>query len=524
MNLLVDPLLRVRTADGLRRMSLPQLMAALGRDEVVDLPGLQRHQEDAFHVFLSCLGGAILARRPDPGAFASDSYWHAGLHLLAGNAGSDAWTLVVTDSARPAFLQPPLPAADHPRLSESAATPDALDLLPTAKNHDIKQARAAGAEPDTWVYALVSLQTMSGFYGRGNHGISRMNGGFGNRSVVELSRDLRPGPRWRDAVERLLEHRRQVLSEPYGYREDGRVLVWTESWDGQTGLPLSALDPLYIEISRRVRLAESPAGLTATSVPTAAPRIAAAELHGAVGDAWLPVDLRALAKAGDGEKALTVSTQGLTADLLRQLIFADGFRLSSLQREGDGWREDAWFCASVLVRGQGTTDGFHERRIRIPRRVLPRLFGPPQQRDPLATLAKSGVEYAGKMQGDVLKPAVLAYLSTALTDRGSRDRDAAQAWLRRFTIRFESLWSDRFFPWLWAVPETADLETPLVAWAKQLQTMALAVLDEVEQTLPTHVGRRYRARVAAEQLFRASAAKHFPFLREEAPHDSDAGA
>lgn len=522
MNLLADPLLRVRTVDGLRRLSLPELMGAMGRDEVVDLPGLQRHQEDAFHVLLSCLAAAVLERRRDPDAYDDDAVWQAGLRMLAGSAGDGAWTLAVADSTRPAFLQPPLSAEQGLQLRGLAATPDELDLLPTAKNHDVKQARATGAEPDTWVYALVSVQTMSGFYGRGNHGISRMNGGFGNRSIVELERDPRPGPRWRDAVSRLREHRRQLLAEPYGYRDDGLALVWTAPWKGDTGLPLAGLDPSYVEICRRIRLQEGPAGLRALSVPTGAPRIAAAELHGVVGDAWLPVDLRAVGTHGDGEKALTA--QGLGADVLRQLIFAEGFRLSPLQRPGRGWHGDAWFCASVLVRGQGTTEGFHERRIRIPPPAQPRVFGPPERRDPLAALARTGVEYAGLMQNRVLKPAILAYLSAALSDEHGRDRDAAQAWLRRFTERFETLWSDRFFPWLWAAPETADPATPLTSWAKTLRDLALGVLGDVEQALPTHVGRRYRARVAAERRFHTALVRNFPLLKEGAGHDADTGA
>ena len=52
MNLLTDPLFRVVTADGLRQFSLPTLLTAMGTDQVESLSGLQRHQEDAFHIFL----------------------------------------------------------------------------------------------------------------------------------------------------------------------------------------------------------------------------------------------------------------------------------------------------------------------------------------------------------------------------------------------------------------------------------------------------------------------------------------
>lgn len=516
MNLLTDPLLRVQTKQGSRRMSLPELFAALGRDEVQHLPGIQRHQEDAFHVFLCYLAGAVLSRRNDTDPVQDDNYWRDGLRALGGQAGQDAWTLVINDLSRPAFLQPPLPPADHTRLRPVAHTPDRLDLLPTAKNHDLKQERAARADVDEWVYALVSLQTMSGYY-RHNPGISRMNGAHGNRSIVELVRTFSPGGRWRDAVVRLLEHRRELLAGPYGYDPQGLVLVWLEPWDGVSGLPLSRLDPFYVEICRRVRLRGNGAITRADAVVSDGNRIAAKELKGVVGDPWLPIDLRAAeVRKSKGEKALTVPAQGLDADLLRRLVFADGFRLTALQRPGRNWQNDAWLTISVLVRGQGITNGFHERSVAVPAKVQPRVFGPPERRDPLAALSKSAIEYAGKMSYRVLRPAVLVYLS-ATTENPSLERECIQAWWRRFATRFEDRWSHAYFPWLWSVPEPFDSESALTDWARQLRDIALAVLREAEAALPTRTGRRYRARALAERRFWAAlyAKDNFAFLKEE---------
>lgn len=515
MNLLTDPLLRTETSDGLRRLSLPELMAALGRDQVEHLPGLQRHQEDAFHVFLCYLAGAVLDRGGDTDVIHDAQYWQDGLRSLAGQAGDDAWTLVVPDLSRPAFMQPPLPPEDHDRLRPIADTPDALDLLPTAKNHDLKQTRAVRADPDAWVYALVSLQTMSGFYGVGNRGISRMNGGFGNRPIVEVVRSFRPGARWRDAVLRLLEHRREVLGAEYSYDPRGIVLVWVEPWDGRTALPLTRLDPFYVEVCRRVRLKGDDRPTHAEAVASVADRIAAGELRGAVGDAWLPIDLRESSSRKDaGVKALTVGPRGWDADLIRRLIFADELKLSPLQRPDVGWQGDVWLSASVLVRGQGTTDGFHERRIAIPEAARLRVFGPPERRQPLAELSKTAIEYAGQMQNRVLRPAVLTYMAAATS---ATDRDSFQTWWRGAAGRFQALWTDAFFNWLWSVPDPVDQRLALSQWARQLRDYALEVLREAERVLPKHVGRRFGARAAAERRFWTAlyANGNFPFLREE---------
>ncbi|HHO58148.1 MAG TPA: type I-E CRISPR-associated protein Cse1/CasA, partial [Oceanithermus profundus] len=382
MNLLTEPLLRVRSGSAERALSLPALMAALGRESDVSLPGLQRHQADAFHVFLCYLAGAVLARAGEHDPIQDETFWREGLRALAGEAGDDAWTLVVEDLARPAFMQPPIPPREHGKLKLKATTPDALDLLPTAKNHDVKQARAAHAHPDEWVYALVSLQTMSGFFGRGNQGISRMNSGFGNRPVVELVRSLDPAPRWRDAVPRLLRHRQEILegSNPWRFGPDGLVLVWLREWDGRTSLATGELDPCYVEVCRRIRLRAADGDpMHAEALPADSPRIAARELNGVVGDAWLPVDV-----TGSEQTSLTVSPQGLTADLLRRLLFADGLQMTSLHRPGPDWQGPLWLSVSVLVRGKGTTDGFHERELPIPAEARPRLFGPPQLRERFA--------------------------------------------------------------------------------------------------------------------------------------------
>lgn len=62
MNLLTDPVFRIETAGGLRHVSLPALLTALGEDEVDSLPGLQRQQEDAIHIFLCQLAASVLVR------------------------------------------------------------------------------------------------------------------------------------------------------------------------------------------------------------------------------------------------------------------------------------------------------------------------------------------------------------------------------------------------------------------------------------------------------------------------------
>lgn len=513
MNVLNDPILRTHTRRGSMLWSLPTLLAGLGEDDSIQLAAIQRHQQDVVHVFLCQLAVMVLARSGACVPTQSEAFWRSGLLALTGGAGERAWDVLAVDPAQAAFLQPPSPAADGAVYGSKAVTPDQLDLLLTAKNHDVKTARAVGAGLDEWVYALIDVQTADGYLGRGNHGIARMNGGYGTRVIAELIRSPDPAPRWRDAVPRLFQHREEILAAPFGYRADGLGLVWTMPWDGRTSLPLAGLDPCWIDACRRLRLRQRPDGsVEAAAAPTDAPRVAAKELRGVVGDPWLLIDTSG---GGDaiGAKALHVSTEGFTADVLRRVLFDDGILPSLLRQPGPDWREEAHLVVSGLVRGQGTTGGFREASVVVPAAQKPRLFGSPGIRQPLADLARMGVEQAGTMLHRVLKRAVFAFIEGG-PDEVNLDRPAAQAWWRACAGQFEALWSADYFPWLWSVETPDDFAASLHPWVKTLRIHAEAVLGHAQAALPRHSAHSYGARVKSERVFRAGLYRQFPELRE----------
>jgi CRISPR system Cascade subunit CasA len=336
---------------------------------------------------------------------------------------------------------------------------------------------------------------------------------------VELTTSLRPGRRWLDAVPRLLAHRQQVLAGPLRYDPTGIVLCWQEPWDGKTALSLEALDPFFVEVSRRVRIVERRGRLAAFTWPSHVPRIEAEALNGVVGDPWEPVDLKKPGKNGN-PKVLTPGPQGLDPDLLRRLIFQDGLQMSALQSPGDDWRGDSWLVVSVLVRGQGTTDGFHERVIPIPPPVRACLFGPMERRQSLAALAKGAVEYGGKMRRFVLWPS----LNTLVGAGTSTGRDADEAWAATWTRRFDRSWADDLFPWLWRQAGSPEARVLDQEWFPILRERAFAVLRGAMDSMPQRVGRRYKARAVAESEFRRRlfAKNAFADLKGAVGHDSSA--
>ena len=181
MNLLTNRIISVSTV---QRLSLPGLLAAMARGEVAGFTALRPHQRPAWHTFLVQLGALALwgAKREDLPSDATE--WTDLLRGLTPNQQDDSpWRMVVDDDTRPAFLQPPVPAG----LKWSPVpTPDALDLLITARNHDLKQTVARDVEAEDWLFALVSLQTSAGYDGAGNYGIARMNGGSSSRPMMGL--------------------------------------------------------------------------------------------------------------------------------------------------------------------------------------------------------------------------------------------------------------------------------------------------------------------------------------------------
>jgi CRISPR system Cascade subunit CasA len=508
-NLLTEPVFGVRLPDGQRaRWSLPQVLAQLGAGEIEAFTGLRPHQEHAWHAFLVQLAAIAFHRSGEGDPAPSAERWTAMLRALTGGE-DEPWCLVVEDLAKPAFMQPPVPEGTLAVFKEPRRQPDQIDVLVTAKNHDVKGARMRSPSPEDWVFALVSLQTMQGFLGAGNYGIARMNSGFASRPAVSLSPSTAFAARFRRDLG-VLRSGRAEIAQNHGYAMDeGVTLLWLPPWNGTSALPISALDPYFIEVCRRVRLEGLVSQLASRAAPTIVARVAAKELKGVTGDPWTPIDAIDL-------KALTVSGGGFHYRLIQELLFSGDYRpgkaLEFSSADGGG----ALLIASVLVRGQGVTEGLHRRIVPIPK-VRMSLFSQPSERERIGLLAKAHVEDASEMQGRVLKPALLVLL------QGAPDKlDFKDARAERFTSVFDAGVDDCFFEALWA---DADLtpEAAAVSWGKRLLALAEAQLRLAEQSVPIPVTHRYRAIAASERALFGGARRAFPHLfpkPEEATTDA----
>jgi len=509
--LLYDPVFRAETPQGPARLSLPALLAALGNDQVESLPGLQRHQEDAFHIFLCYLAGAVLARAGQTEPIQSEAFWREGLLALAGG-DENAWTLVVEDPTQPAFLQAPVPKkADFGAFKPKAETPDELDVLQVTKNHDVKAQRARVAEAENWAYSLISLQTMTGLMGRGNYGISRMNSGTGSRLRVGAVYATGIGAQWRRDVARLLAHRPALLDGPWNYRNGGTVLTWLLPWDLKSPLSLSYLDPFYIEIARAIRLKAVADNIQALGAGSEGCRIEAKALKGLLGDPWTPI-------VDDGKeiKAWTVMSRFSPKDL-RDVVFGDDrLKMAFMQRPDTDKASAAHFLKlSVLAPGgMGKTNGFHDATIRIPGKAAGFLSKAGPERERLAIRSKESLARASEMQNRVLKPAIFSLLEAG-PEKINFDKREVSAWVDQAAKHYAEAWAEDFFPWLWQSVDQTDDDQARLAWLEHLRDLAWAVLQEAITRLPLRTGRGYRSRVRSEGVFYGCLYKQFDDLKPE---------
>lgn len=494
-DLLKDPLIRIATAEGTRSASLPEVYASLMADSIEAFPSLRPHQRHPLHAFLVQLGVMALQQSGLPEPPAEAETWKKLLRTLTTDwPGDEPWHLVVEDFTRPAFLQPPASSQEKERdYKNEVTTPDDLDVLVTSKNHDLKGKVAAEASENEWLFALITLQTMEGFSGAGNFGISRMNGGFGSRPAFSLTPSTRPGIHARRDISALSAH---AASQGEGHR-----LLWVLPWDGNKSEKLlpSVLAPLYIEVCRRVRLCSGPdRRLYGRRASSKSERIEAKELRGQMGDPWTPVDRK-------GNKALTLPAGGFTYKRVTDYLTSGDWEAPLLlQSMPEEQRSAATMqvIARAMVRGQGKTEGFHERVIPVRSR-----FRSAMQRrnsrelNDIGEISGERIKNVGLVQR-ILSHAIQVYAARGDSDNVSAEhRRLARPWLNKL----DEVVDHTFFDDLQAEFEADSAVARNRArneWLKDVVVEnARVILRSAMESLPCPSNHKYRSLVNAEGLF-----------------------
>lgn len=495
-------------------IALPDMLVSLVEDGVTSFPHLRPHQRHAWHAFLVQLAALALVRADCSKPPRTAVGWTGLLRSLTPEwPGDEPWTLIAP-SQSPALLQSAVLGGD---LSDfkMVDTPDALDVLVTAKNHDVKAARMRAAEPEDWLFALLTLQTMEGFLGAGNYGISRMNGGYANRPALGIVPPGGPGARFNRDLRVILKHRAQILKRNLQYPQKGGIaLVWLLPWDDETQIQFRDLDPFYIEICRRVRLVENQGRLTALTSGSRKSRIAAAEAKGVTGDPWIPVDV-------DGEpKSFSVGADGFNYRKMSELMFGDRFEKALLQIPDAIDPDDGLaVVACGLARGQGKTEGYHERWVPLSKTVK-RAFQSGHAAK-IAKIAAKRAHDAATMRGQVLRRALFVLLQdgpvVVKADDKSTNRQA-EVWLRAYERAVDGI----FFPRLWeAIDSGLECHASQHRWRRDLRNIARDVLERASKSVPLASMRQYRAWTRSQGCFFSLLYRNFEDLRpRETEHDA----
>ena len=489
----------VITTTPFRKFSLPGLLAAMARDEARGFPALRPHQRPSWHMFLVQLAALALWTDGREDLPLTEVEWRALLlTLTAGDAGP--WALTGSDD-KPAFLQPPAPLGLNWKQVE---TPDALDLLITSRNHDLKQQIARVAAEQDWVFALVSLQTSEGYGGAGNNGIARMNGGSSSRAMLAIAPASHaravpdPSSWWRRDVQMLTALRRDGDEIAPG-TPGGPALLWTMDWAEGRQLDLTRLDPWFIEICRRVRLEPGDDVLVARRSTSSGARIDAKAFKGVLGDPWAPISTE------DPPKSLTLGEGDFTYRRLSELMFSSEWHLPPLANpvKGEG---DCLLVAEALSRGNSKTDGFKSRIVPIPGVVRP-FFGS----ETAGTLAKAQIEEI-KVFDEALRNALALVAARGLLEDIGKAQYTRSADAR---ARFDRAADRLFFPSLWdrLTESRAGSDAGYYRFIKELHKAAQAELKAAMPGIPCATLYRPRAEARAKRAYYARLRKaEFQFL------------
>ncbi len=462
----------------------------MSRGDAAGLPALRPHQREPWHAFAVQVAAMAMITACATAMPEDEAGWRGLLLALTPDwPGGEAWSLVGDEWDKPALLQPAfVRAADRADYRGALATPDALDMLVTSRNHDVKTARMRDAADEDWFLALLTLQTtQGGGVGAGKYGISRMNKAFGSRVTFGLRPQGGMCAAWRRDVTRLLE---DATARPG--RRGGLTLLWLPPWDGTVQLSFGELDELYVDICRRIRLRRTTdGGIEAYAAGSDAERVAAKALAGNTGDPWAPLK-------ADGSASVTPTAAGLGyRQITRLLRHKDTVRPILAKPASSDPAQGMALVAAALVRGQGKTEGLHRRTVPFSRTVLSAMKREVFL-DRLGEVAGERMEDAGEA-GQRLRQALFALFQGG-ADKLRRDDDASERkaapWRMSFDREVDRVFFDAAF---WDDVER-KAEAPRLAWRIRLRAMATGVFEDAAQAAPRTAERRIRARAVARNI------------------------
>ena len=509
-----SPIFTIASSSGRRQtVSLPELFKALDAGEVDHFPLLRAHQSALWHMFL-CQMGAAAVWMTDvtfvwPGSVAG---WRSALLNLTD--GDEAPWRFFAKEGEVAFLQP----AFKDLAKGIARSPDEADILLSSKNHDIKRNVLPADDLELWFYALATLQTGAGYSGAGYYGAARQNGGASSRVLMGLAPMKRGGEPdasawWRRDVRRLLQLREEGAFDKWG-EHGGPVALWALPWGDGAELKSEALDPWFIDVSRRIRLVPQNGGFVARFATTKGPRVEPAP-GGILGDPWAPVFRGRQDKKGKiAPKVLTLGEGSFNYIRLSEILFGPEWDPPLMAIPGPDDQDCVLIC-EALRRGMVKTFGYDRRVIPIPRQDLLWLKG-----EISAPFFEDLMEMA-ELFGKAVRTGLAVAASGGGADTLVPFFGEASEGMAEYRARVDKV----FFGLVWRMFRAAGEDhsvTTADAVALDLMKIAIEVFERHSPRVLCQRSRRAAGGVAALDAFLGTIQKKFPELHSVYLTDQEA--
>jgi len=487
-NVIETPIFNIRIGETETVVSLAELLGhhAGGRDVI--LTNCRMHQRMAVHAHLVQLA-CLAKRRHRSRVLPVDSAGWVEALLSLTNGDATPWELVPESNSVPGYMQPPAPDLDETwNLKE---TPDSIDALNAAAAHHLKPKMIGKASLDHWAYSLISVQTQ----------VNTTNWMYpsGGRTppLGRIFVGLTPGSNWGLRFQRDVKAWENVyddLVRIYRYKPDGTALLWTLPVAEM--ISLNDLDPLFIEVCRRIRLGGS-SPITARSTtwhqkPSAIKGQAKLQMAGwLTGDIWTPL---VKTKEEDLLSPAKIGPKGFTYDWLHEVIFKEGALACSALRHMPEDGVEPYLTAFGIARYQGKTFGVHQRSLRVPAHVAAIWTS----QDPVAAQAKSDlghlsselVQMALKVRTKVLQPSLAEIKDQAKSKRNILNTHIYEV----FEAEVDARYVERLF-------QQGDPKDICREWGQELLNLAERVLNDGLRTIPLPTWSRLKWIARAKNRF-----------------------
>ncbi len=231
------------------------------------------------------------------------------------------------------------------------------------------------------------------------------------------------------------------------------------------------------------------------------------------GDPWTPVE-----KASG--KPLTLDRSGFHYRRVVDLLDPEKFSRAPLQLLFDSDdKGGAQIVFAAVVRGQGETQGFHERRIQVPERLKPVFMRKSASVD-LARVAQDRVADIAKAVSKALRPALFALYQAAPEKLDFKDPKAkvkAEVFIAQFERAVDEDFFEHLFEEVAAQLGSEAVTTCRKRWIEIVWQRARDALAAAEAGSPLSGVRRYRARAAAEGVLDGAIVNAFPDFFKRKP-------